>query len=81
MDTNNNLLQFITMIKNNRNPQQFVTNLLQERANQNPAFTNLIELVKKEDTKGIEQVVRNIAQERGVDFDKEFNSFKQMFKR
>ena len=29
---------------------------------------------------GVEQLARNVARERGIDFDKEFNSFKQMFR-
>ena len=40
---------------------------------------NLLVLAQKKDTKGIENVARNMAKERGIDFDSEFNSFKQMF--
>ena len=76
-----NLMQFIGMVNKQSNPQEFVMNMLQERAGQNPVFSNLVDMVQKGDTNGIETVVRNIAQERGIDFDKEFNSFKQMFRR
>ena len=41
---------------------------------------NLSTLIENGNTQEIENVVRNIAKERGIDFDKEFNSFKQMFK-
>ena len=58
-----------------------VLNMLEERANQNPMFKNLATLVKSGDTQQVETVVRNIAREKGIDFDKEFNSFKQMFRR
>lgn len=74
-------MQFIGMVNKQSNPQEFVMNMLQERAGQNPVFSNLVDMVQKGDTNGIETVVRNIAQERGIDFDKEFNSFKQMFRR
>lgn len=74
-------MQFIGMVSKQSNPQEFVMNMLQERAGQNPVFSNLVDMVQKGDTNGIETVVRNIAQERGIDFDKEFNSFKQMFRR
>lgn len=83
MYINNNgrqIMQFINMVKNNQNPQVFVTNMLKERASQNPVLGNLANLIEAGKTNEVEQVVRNIAKERGVDFDQEFNSFKQMFK-
>lgn len=77
---NKNMVQFINMVRSNQNPQAFVTNMLKERASQNPVLGNLANLVEAGKTGEVEQVVRNIAKERGIDFDKEFNSFKQMFK-
>lgn len=77
---NKNMVQFINMVRSNQNPQAFVTNMLKERAGQNPVLGNLANLVEAGKTGEVEQVVRNIAKERGIDFDKEFNSFKQMFK-
>ena len=77
---NKDMVQFINMVRSNQNPQAFVTNMLKERASQNPVLGNLANLVEAGKTGEVEQVVRNIAKERGIDFDKEFNSFKQMFK-
>lgn len=77
---NKNMVQFINMVRSNQNPQAFVINMLKERASQNPVLGNLANLVEAGKTGEVEQVVRNIAKERGIDFDKEFNSFKQMFK-
>jgi len=34
-------------------------------------------MAKNNDKAGIEKVIRNICQQRGVDFDAEFNAFKQ----
>lgn len=82
MGTNlNQMAQFIEMVNQNKNPQQFVMNMLEERANQNPVYQNLAVMVKSGNTQGVEDVVRNIAREKGIDFDREFNSFKQMFRR
>lgn len=82
MGTNfNQMAQFVEMVNNNKNPQQFVMNMLEERASQNPIYQNLATMIKSGNTQGVETVVRNIARERGIDFDKEFNSFKQMFRR
>lgn len=80
LGNSNNILQFVSMIKNNPNPQAFVMNELQRRAQQNPVLQNVATLVQNGDTQGVETIVRNIAKERGIDFDKEFNSFKQMFR-
>lgn len=77
---NREMVQFINMVKGNSNPQTFVTNMLKERAGQNPVLGNLANLVEAGKTGEVEEVVRNIAKERGIDFDTEFNSFKQMFK-
>ena len=74
---NKELLQIMT----SKNPQELVMNMLQQRASQNPMFKNLVTLVQEGNTQEVETVVRNIAKEKGVDFDKEFNSFKQMFGR
>lgn len=80
LGNSNNVLQFVSLIKNNPNPQAVVMNELQRRAQSNPVLGNIVTLVQNGDTQGVETIVRNIAKERGIDFDKEFNSFKQMFR-
>ena len=80
LGNSNNVLQFVSLIKNNPNPQALVMNELQKRAQENPVLGNIATLVQNGDIQGVETIVRNIAKERGIDFDKEFNSFKQMFK-
>ena len=75
-----NMIDFIKVVKQG-NPQAFVMNVLQQDAqNGNPIAVNLIQMINSGDSRGIEQVARNIAKEKGIDFDKEFNSFKQMFR-
>lgn len=61
------------------NPQQVVMNMLQQNAQGNPMFANILSLAQNGNTQEIENIVRNMARERGIDFDKEFNSFRQMF--
>ena len=69
---------FMQMARNG-NPQQIVMNMLQQNAQGNPMFANILSLAQNGNTQEIENIVRNMARERGIDFDKEFNSFKQMF--
>lgn len=81
MPTNfNDMGQFINMIKTG-NPESFVVNLVKQSANQgNPMMMNLLNLINSGNTAEIETMARNVAREKGIDFDKEFNNFKQMFK-
>lgn len=78
MFTNPSFMQFMDMIKKG-NPQQNMLNILQERAQGNPMFANMLSLAQSGNTQEIENIARNVAKEKGLDFDKEFNSFKQMF--
>jgi hypothetical protein len=72
-----NPAQLIQMIKQGQNPQQLLMNILEGQAKSNPMSANLLELAKKGDSASIEQIARNLCQSKGIDFDKEFSSFKQ----
>lgn len=74
-----NPMQLIQMIKSGKNPQQLMLNILQQNAQGNPMFQNLMMLAKNNRTGDIEQIARNLAKEQGLDFDKEFAAFKQQF--
>ena len=75
---NVNPMQLIQMIKNGQNPQQLLMSVLQQRTQGNPLYENLYNLAQQGKTGDIETIVRTIFKEKGLDFDKEFNSFKQM---
>lgn len=74
-----NPMQLIQMIKSGKNPQQLMLSILQQNAQGNPMFQNLMMLAKNNRTGDIEQIARNLAKEQGLDFDKEFAAFKQQF--
>ena len=71
-------MQFVNMMKNG-NPEQMMMSMLEQSAQNNPILENLLNMAKNNDSEGIESYVRNVAREKGIDYDKEFNSFKQMF--
>ena len=75
MPTNMDIMNIIK----SGNPQQMVMNMLAQRAGQDPMFANILNLVQSGDSQGVETIVRNLAKEKGMDFDKEFNSFKRTF--
>lgn len=62
----------------NFDPRQFV---MQNINNVNPIMGNLIQLAQKGDYKSVENFARNLYQERGGDFDKDFTSFMNNFKK
>ena len=72
------MMQFVNMMKNG-NPEQMMMSMLEQSAQNNPILENLLKMAKNNDSEGIESYVRNVAREKGIDYDKEFNSFKQMF--
>ena len=58
-------------------PQQIIN---QMSGNKNPMITNLMNMMKTGDSKGVENFARNIFKEKGRDFDKEFGEFKKNFR-
>ena len=70
-----NPMQIIQMIKGGSNPQQLIMSFLQQQ--NNPMANNLLQMAQNGNTSGIEQIARNICAQKGLDFDKEFNSFNQ----
>ena len=72
------------------NPTNFIKNymlrgltpkgIVKQIAGNNPIFGNLINMAEKGDNEGIEKFARNMLKERGMDFDKEFSTFKNSLK-
>ena len=72
-----NMLQLINLIKNG-NGKDFTLNLLQEQSKNNPILANVTQLIKENKTSEIEGIARNLAKEKGLDYDTEFTNFKRM---
>ena len=41
--------------------------------------SNILNMAERKDTAGLEQLARNLCQQRGIDFDSEFKKFKDTF--
>lgn len=72
-------MQILQAVRGSQNPQQFMMNMLQSQMGNNPIGQNLLRMAQQNDTKGIEQVARNLCAQRGLDFDKEFAAFRQQY--
>ena len=74
---NVNPMQIIGMIKRGYNPQQLMMNILEQNMKGTPMGDNILNLARNGQTREIEKIARNMMAQRGVDFDKEFNAFRQ----
>ena len=60
-------------------PEMLLNKMLNSNISNNPMANNVLNMARRGDVKSIEQFGRNIANERGVDFDAEFEKFKRQF--
>lgn len=72
-------MQLIMQIRQGKNPQQLMLNILENGAATNPIMGNLLNMAKEGRTAEIEAFARNVAREKGIDFDKEFSKFKKQY--
>lgn len=76
MNTN----QLLQMLRTSPSPQQFTISYIEQQVGNDPFFSNLIALAKNGRGNEIETIARNVMKEKGLDFDTEFNAFKNNLK-
>lgn len=74
-----NPMELIAQIRQGKNPQQLMLGILESQAGQNPIYANLLQMARDGRTADIEAFARNVAKEKGIDFDKEFSRFKKQY--
>ena len=68
------------MLQGMRNPQQFLQQMMgNSSVMKNPIARNAMQMAQKGDSKGIEQMARNLCKEKGIDADDVFNQIKSIF--
>lgn len=73
----NNPLQFVQAM---RNPQVFMQQIMNNnQVNQNPMARNALEMFQNGDSKGLEELARNLCTEKGVNPEDVFNQIKSQF--
>ena len=70
-------MKVIQLIRGGANQQQIMMKFLEDELQNTPLGVNLLDLAKNNRSAEIEQIARNIYQQRGLDYDTEFNAFKQ----
>lgn len=73
---NVNPMQLLQLIKGGRNPQEVVMSVLRQQGNTNPIIQNAAGLARNGNVSALEMIARNLAQQKGLDFDTEFTNFK-----
>ena len=74
-----NPMLLIQQIRQGKNPQQLMMSVLEASAANNPIYANLLTMAQQGRTADIEAFARNVAKEKGIDFDKEFSKFKKQY--
>ena len=69
----------LMQMRQGKNPEQLMIDILEGEASQNPIVGNLLTMAKDNSTADIERFARNLAKEQGIDFDKEFSRFKKQY--
>lgn len=67
----------LNLVRIMRNPQGFFNALSQnQQAMQNPMLKNAVDMVQKQDGKGLEQMARNLYKNAGIDIDEKMREIK-----
>ena len=77
---NVNPMQLIQLIKSGQNPQQLVMGILQQQSQNNPILNNAMNLAQGGNTGALQRLARNLAAQRGLDFDKQFTNFRNQLR-
>ena len=73
-----NPMQIMQMVRTG-NPQQAIIGMLKSEAGNNPVLGNALNMAQKGDSKGLEDLARNLCKEQGIDADQAMNQIKRQF--
>ena len=73
-----NPLQMIGMLNGKGNPQQMMSQIMTQQLQSNPLFQRAQQMAQGKSPQELEQVAKNLCQQRGIDLDSAMNQFKQM---
>ena len=71
--------QMISLLKSG-NPQQMAMNMLKQNMGNNPILQNVMNMTNNNDTKGIENIARNLAKSRGINIDELYKQVTSMMR-
>ena len=73
-----NPMQLMQMMRSG-NPQQAIWGMIKSEAGNNPVLNNALNMAQQGDSKGLEELARNLCKTNGVDADQAMNQIKSQF--
>lgn len=73
-----NPFQMMGMPSGKSNPQQMMGQMMTQQLQNNPLFQRAQQMAQGKSPQELEQVAKNLCQQRGIDLDSAMNQFKQM---
>lgn len=73
-----NPMMIMQMLKGG-SPQNAVVDMMRKQAGDNPVLNNAINMAEKQDSKGLEQLARNLCESNGVNADDMVKQIKSQF--
>ena len=73
-----NPMQFMQIMQS-KNPQQALMNVLNQQSRNNPILKNVFDMVQNGDSKGVEEMARNLAKEKGINADEAVQQIRKQF--
>ena len=71
-------MNMLMQIMQGKTPQQMILNYLQQsQIGSTPMGQNLMQLTQKGDYGALEQIAKNICQQKGLNYEEQFRNFKQ----
>lgn len=74
-----NPMQMIQMIRGSGNPQQMMMNMIKQNSNSNPMLSNAMKMMESGNASGVEDMVKNICKDKGIDPNDVMKATKNMF--
>lgn len=74
-----NPMALIQMLRGGGNPQAMLMNIMKQNAGNNPLINNAMQMMEKGDNAGIENMVRNLCKDKGLDVNEVMKATQSMF--
>jgi hypothetical protein len=73
-----NPMQMMEMFSGRSNPQQVVSQMMNQQLQNNPLFQRAQQMAQGKSPQELEQVAKNLCKQRGIDLDSAMKQFQQM---
>lgn len=75
----NNMSNLIGLLKSGGNPQVILLNMVQKQSQGNPMMQNVLNMMQNGNYSGVEQIARNLCNEKGINPDEMMKQIKNQF--